>query len=529
MEKIAKEIKQLNILTDSQLNTILDTANSNWELFYNCNIQVFETNDLNHKIRLKHLKSLRKLQQKNKCDVSVAHNFSLCSKVEQELSQIKQAINSSVKSYKLFSKFHNTNPLALGGSVFAYSNLANIYSNLGLDNIALDYLHEGQKLANKSSNPYIPNIRINMTLANIYSKLNKFKQSTKLLEDIYVSASKKKYDLVVIPALVNLANIYHEQKNYKKALELNDEALNISKKIKEAHYIATIINAKAKIYEDMDELEQAYMLYKQGLKENNKISALDKINSNYYHLGCLLLKMGKEQQAINNFEKIINSQSNGESLQCKMKAYKKLADILEKSNLTISNDYYKKYIEYFEKNHEIKKELFTAENKQTIESLEVYIDNIQKEKENEKLKAELNNQKRELITKKVKTLSENNFLTDIIIELKKNISEDDGEIRKKINATIELLKHRIDNSSDWKQFLDIFNELNPTFLPSLENKCSDLSELELRVCAMIKFGLQTREIANILSITIRGVEQHRYRIKKKLAIEENLTIYLRTK
>ena len=109
------------------------------------------------------------------------------------------------------------------------------------------------------------------------------------------------------------------------------------------------------------------------------------------------------------------------------------------------------------------------------------------------------------------------------------MAEDDGKIRKKINRTIELLKDRIDSSSYWKQFLDIFNDLNPTFLPSLENKCSDLSELELRVCAMIKFGLQTREIANILSITIRGVEQHRYRIKKKLDIKENLTIYLRAK
>ena len=46
---------------------------------------------------------------------------------------------------------------------------------------------------------------------------------------------------------------------------------------------------------------------------------------------------------------------------------------------------------------------------------------------------------------------------------------------------------------------------------------------------MIKFGLHTREIANILSITIRGVEQHRYRIKKKLIIDENITTYLRSK
>jgi len=113
--------------------------------------------------------------------------------------------------------------------------------------------------------------------------------------------------------------------------------------------------------------------------------------------------------------------------------------------------------------------------------------------------------------------------------LKKNIAENDNQVRKKINITIELLKQRIDTSSDWKQFLTIFNELNPTYLISLENQSPDLSNLELRVCAMIKFGLQTREIANILSVTIRGIEQHRYRIKKKLNINENITAYLRSK
>ena len=239
--------------------------------------------------------------------------------------------------------------------------------------------------------------------------------------------------------------------------------------------------------------------------------------------------MNKNKHAMEYFEKIVNSKSNGESIQFKMNSYKKMAELLEDNDLKKSHYYYKNYIKKFEQYYEIKNELFMAKNKNTIESLEVYIDNIQKEKENEKLKAELNNQKRELITKKVKTLSENNFLKDIIIELKKNISEDDGLIRKKINITIELLKHRIDTSSDWKQFLIIFNELNPAFIDSLKNQAPELTELEQRVCAMIKFGLHTREIANILSITIRGVEQHRYRIKKKLKINENITTYLRSK
>ena len=238
--------------------------------------------------------------------------------------------------------------------------------------------------------------------------------------------------------------------------------------------------------------------------------------------------MGNENEAINYLEKIIKSKSNEQNLTCKMNAYKKLADIFENQDLKISNKYYKKYISYYEKDYINKKKLFTEENKHTIESLELYIDNIQKEKENEKLKLELETQRRELLTKKVKTLSENKFLTDLIIELKKNMAEDDGKIRKKINRTIELLKDRIDSSSDWKQFLDIFNDLNPTFINTLEIQCPNLSDLEIRVAAMIKFGLHTREIANILSVTIRGIEQHRYRIKKKLSIDENLTTYLRS-
>ena len=529
MQKIIQDIKQLKILTTDALNTISNNASNNWELLYNCNIKIFDDNSSNHKDRLKYLKSLRELQLRHNCNVSVAHNFSLSSKVEQELNQIKNAIKSSLQSYELFQLEYNNNPLAINGSIFAYSNLANIYSNLNLDNIALDYLYKGQKLVSHSEQPYIPNMRINMTLANVYSKLNKFKRSTKLLEDIYESASKKKMDAVVIPALVNLSSIYRKQKNYKKALELNQEALIISKKIKDSHYISSILNIQAQCFEDINDFNQAQILYKQALRENIKISSMEKINGNYYALGSLLIKMKKDKQAIIYFKKIITNKANGDSIKYNMNAYKKLAELYEINEPKISNNYYKKYIIYSEQDYDNKKIIFADKNKNTIESLEVYIDNIQKEKENEKLRLDLNNQKRELITKKIKTLSENNFLKGMIIELKKNIAENDNQVRKKINITIELLKQRIDTSSDWKQFLTIFNELNPTYLISLENQSPDLSNLELRVCAMIKFGLQTREIANILSVTIRGIEQHRYRIKKKLNINENITSYLRSK
>ena len=88
------------------------------------------------------------------------------------------------------------------------------------------------------------------------------------------------------------------------------------------------------------------------------------------------------------------------------------------------------------------------------------------------------------------------------------------------------MDNRLDNSVDWKQFLTIFDELNPDFFENINGYKNKLTELEIRVCAMIKFGFNTREIASILSITTRGVEQHRYRIKKKIECKGNLTNYL---
>ena len=53
-----------------------------------------------------------------------------------------------------------------------------------------------------------------------------------------------------------------------------------------------------------------------------------------------------------------------------------------------------------------------------------------------------------------------------------------------------------------------------------------LSSTEIRVCSLIHLGLDNYEIASFMSVSKRSVEQHRYRIKKKLNIEQNLTEYL---
>jgi len=76
--------------------------------------------------------------------------------------------------------------------------------------------------------------------------------------------------------------------------------------------------------------------------------------------------------------------------------------------------------------------------------------------------------------------------------------------------------------------MKLFNEINPFFTKYIINKCPNITESELRVCNLIKMGFSTLEISEILSISQRGVEQHRYRIKKKLKLENDLIIFIRS-
>ena len=67
-------------------------------------------------------------------------------------------------------------------------------------------------------------------------------------------------------------------------------------------------------------------------------------------------------------------------------------------------------------------------------------------------------------------------------------------------------------------FSDKFQDLHGEFAQILAKMYPDLSPTELKICALTKVHLSTKEIAAILQTSIRTVEAHRYRLRKKLDI-----------
>jgi DNA-binding CsgD family transcriptional regulator len=95
---------------------------------------------------------------------------------------------------------------------------------------------------------------------------------------------------------------------------------------------------------------------------------------------------------------------------------------------------------------------------------------------------------------------------------------------KEFKKVISIIDKELEINNDWDQFAVHFDEVHTNFLTALKKNYPTLTSSELKLCAYLRLNLTTKEIAQLMNISIRGVETSRYRIMKKfgLSAENNL-------
>ena len=90
------------------------------------------------------------------------------------------------------------------------------------------------------------------------------------------------------------------------------------------------------------------------------------------------------------------------------------------------------------------------------------------------------------------------------------------ELRKENS---ELLTQTI--YKDWNTFLIKFEQTHVDFFKLLKADFPDLTPHDLKMSACLKLNLSSKDIASIMNISLRGVENSRYRLRKRLGIAQN--------
>ena len=95
---------------------------------------------------------------------------------------------------------------------------------------------------------------------------------------------------------------------------------------------------------------------------------------------------------------------------------------------------------------------------------------------------------------------------------------------QKIN---NLLANNLDTEDDWKMFLIKFEQKHRNFFKRLKEMHPQLTNNDLRLCACLRLNMETKDIASLMNLSVRAVENNRYRLRKKLDLKptQNLNEY----
>jgi PAS domain S-box-containing protein len=126
----------------------------------------------------------------------------------------------------------------------------------------------------------------------------------------------------------------------------------------------------------------------------------------------------------------------------------------------------------------------------------------------------------------------NNALRELMdnVERKSNINKINVEINinKNILPIIERMKSQANYSKvDLDELEHNVANINSGFYASLIRLKHDMSQQEMRICQFVNEGLQEKEIASKLNISVETIKTHKKRIRKKLGLT-NKPVKLKT-
>ena len=180
-----------------------------------------------------------------------------------------------------------------------------------------------------------------------------------------------------------------------------------------------------------------------------------------------------------------------------------------------------------------RKEAELAEYKRKAEEEKLRKENEITRLKSERLEYDIKHKSQELSSATMNVMRKNEILIDISRQISKLQESDEktslsASAVKQLNKIQKSIQENISHDDDWQRFARNFDVVYENYLKRLVAQYPQLNINDQRLCAYLKMGLSSKEIAPLLNISYRSVEMTRYRLRKKMQLSRdvNLTDYL---
>jgi tetratricopeptide (TPR) repeat protein len=369
--------------------------------------------------------------------------------------------------------------------------------------------------------------------------LSNYKNALSVYEDIHELDG-------IAAAYNNIAGIYYQQNDFSKVTDYVLKSLDIRKKEGDKRKLSfTFLNIAA-LYYSMDSIELSIKYNLNGLQLAKQIGAKSQKRIAFKGLSDAYLKKGDFEKAY-HYQILYSQVKDSIFEENKTRAIAEMhtkyeTNKKEMENLLLKNENKVKsrnqiilivivaglflllimliyYLRLRSKTHKQQKaiaEIQLAKKEQEKKHLqdkvfaEKQINRLQKEKFTNELV-----HKNEQLTNSTLSLINKN---EVLGNLKKDVKSLDVSHDEK-SKIVSYINQNLDMDADWKKFRLDFEEAHPGFFRRLKQDFPDLSETYQKICAFLRIDLTSKEIADLLYVSIAAVNKNRQRLRKKLNLE----------
>ena len=369
------------------------------------------------------------------------------------------------KFYQSFSKFH------IGQSYY----LLNEYE------IALKHLIEGYDLANELESNRLLSM-LSLKIGQTYNEINDLENS-----EHYLNLALKYTDSInnkqhYIGILNSMAFTYNRQKKPQKALTISDEALKLLDSVDNLNLKQKAFEARYEAHEILGNYKNALANFKQSESLKDSLFSIEKTKE-IKKIRALYETEKKEQQ--------IQLQKNEINL------------------LTIKN-----------KNSNLQRLLLAFGLALALIAVYAFYQRNKRNKlAKENAHAELEFKTKELTTHALHLAKKNEVLNDL--KQKAKVLKEDANADPGYQMLIQTINFDLQDDNNWENFSKYFEQVHKGFNEKAQQKFPAVTSNDLRLMALLKMNLSSKEIANILNISSDGIKKARQRLRKKMGIDSN--------
>ncbi|MDE5419560.1 tetratricopeptide repeat protein [Labilibaculum sp. DW002] len=410
----------------------------------------------------------------------------------------KEAFMHEQKALDLSKDGLQSGLLTEGALISAYFDFVHSYRRKENYTMALQYLDSCYYIADKYKYTSSQKAYLTSEKGNIFRKQGRLSEALEIL--IKVEKEFQNIDQGYLTIIYfYLGNTYYALKDYKNA-ELAFEKAIENVDVRPRHYDvkAECLNRMAKSLEQQGKYQEAYQVLSQAKELNDELFS----TKGFQNSGVLDIR----------------------------NTYKEKLD--ERDRIILERD--KELIEQKASNLRIRMFLMGSF---ALFVIALLVFRIQFQRKKHKIEKERQKNKAQLQEEKSKVLVEmkNKELTSFTLRLIdkdtmiSDLAESITEYAPANEALLKSVKLKTTGRLKlWEEFDKRFIDVNKGFYETLKSRFPELTPTELKHCALIKLNFSSKEMAQLLNISLNGVNTSRYRIRKKLKLEreDNLVSFI---